>query len=254
MLLQYRLEGFDAGWKEANLAHSAVYTNLPPGRYVFRVIGGNHEGAWNERGASLVLEIPPYFWEQIWFVPACALFLSAAVGCAWRLRLRVARRSERELARLVAERTRDLRLEKARAEAASQAKSEFLANMSHEIRTPLNAVLGLTSLVLRSSLADEQRAQLALVQQSGEALLTLIGDVLDVAKIEAGELALETAPFSLRECIGEALSMVAQKAAGKGLRVHCELGEGLPAAVESDAGRLRQILVNLLDNAVKFTE
>ena len=159
-----------------------------------------------------------------------------------------------ELSRLVEERTRDLQQEKARAEAASQAKSEFLANMSHEIRTPLNAVLGLTSLVLRSPLASEQKAQLELVRQSGEALLVVINDVLDVAKIEAGELKLELAPFSLRDCVGEALSLVAQKAAAKGLAVHSQFAEGLPAAVESDAGRLRQILVNLLDNAVKFTE
>jgi signal transduction histidine kinase/ActR/RegA family two-component response regulator len=159
-----------------------------------------------------------------------------------------------ELSRLVEERTRDLQQEKVRAEAASQAKSEFLANMSHEIRTPLNAVLGLTSLVLRSPLAAEQKAQLELVRQSGEALLVVINDVLDVSKIEAGELKLELAPFSLRDCIGEALSLVAQKASDKGLAVHCHLGEGLPAAVETDAGRLRQILANLLDNAVKFTE
>ncbi|HET9211479.1 MAG TPA: ATP-binding protein [Thermoanaerobaculia bacterium] len=159
-----------------------------------------------------------------------------------------------QLSRLVEERTRDLQQEKARAEAASQAKSEFLANMSHEIRTPLNAVLGLTSLVLRSPLAAEQKAQLELVRQSGEALLVVINDVLDVSKIEAGELKLELAPFSLRDCVGEALSLVTQKASDKGLVVHCHLDEELPAAVETDAGRLRQILVNLLDNAVKFTE
>jgi signal transduction histidine kinase/ActR/RegA family two-component response regulator len=159
-----------------------------------------------------------------------------------------------ELSRLVEERTRDLQQEKVRAEAASQAKSDFLANMSHEIRTPLNAVLGLTSLVLRSPLAAEQKAQLELVRQSGEALLVVINDVLDVSKIEAGELKLELAPVSLRDCIGEALGLVTQKASDKGLAVHCHFGEGLPAAVETDAGRLRQILVNLLDNAVKFTE
>jgi signal transduction histidine kinase/DNA-binding NarL/FixJ family response regulator/HPt (histidine-containing phosphotransfer) domain-containing protein len=179
------------------------------------------------------------------------LAAAAAVGVAI---VNQSRSYLRELSRLVEERTRDLQQEKARAEAASQAKSEFLANMSHEIRTPLNAVLGLTSLVLRSPLAAEQKAQLELVRQSGEALLVVINDVLDVSKIEAGELELELAPFSLRDCIGEALSLVAQKASGKGIAVGCHLGEELPDAVETDAGRLRQILVNLLDNAVKFTE
>jgi signal transduction histidine kinase/CheY-like chemotaxis protein len=182
------------------------------------------------------------------------LVLLAAVTAVGIAIVNQSRSYLRELYRLVEERTRDLQQEKVRAEAASQAKSEFLANMSHEIRTPLNAVLGLTSLVLRSPLAAEQKAQLELVRQSGEALLVVINDVLDVSKIEAGELKLELAPFSLRGCVGEALSLVTQKASDKGLMVHCRFGEGLPAAVETDAGRLRQILANLLDNAVKFTE
>ncbi|HEX6862472.1 MAG TPA: ATP-binding protein [Thermoanaerobaculia bacterium] len=181
------------------------------------------------------------------------LFLAAATAVSIAI-VNHSRGYLRELSRLVDERTRDLQQEKARAEAASQAKGEFLANMSHEIRTPLNAVLGLTSIVLRSPLAAEQKEQLRMVQQSGEALLAVISDVLDVSKIEAGRLELEIAPFPVRACVEEALSLVAQKAAAKGLAVHCRFGEEVPAAVESDAGRLRQILVNLLDNAVKFTK
>ena len=181
------------------------------------------------------------------------LFLAAATGVTVAI-VNQSRGYLRELSRLVDERTRDLQQEKARAEAASQAKGEFLANMSHEIRTPLNTVLGLTSLVLRSPLAPEQKEQLQLVQQSGEALLAVISDVLDVSKIEAGQLELELAPFPVRTCVQEALTLVSHKASGKGLPVHCRVGDEVPAAVESDASRLRQILVNLLDNAVKFTE
>ncbi|HET9229047.1 MAG TPA: ATP-binding protein [Thermoanaerobaculia bacterium] len=181
------------------------------------------------------------------------LFLAAATGISIAI-VNQSRGYLRELSRLVDERTRDLQQEKARAEAASQAKGEFLANMSHEIRTPLNTVLGLTSLVLRSPLAPEQKEQLQLVQQSGEALLAVISDVLDVSKIEAGRLDLELTPFPVRTCVQEALTLVAHKAAGKRLPVHCRVGDEVPAAVESDASRLRQILVNLLDNAVKFTE
>jgi signal transduction histidine kinase/CheY-like chemotaxis protein/HPt (histidine-containing phosphotransfer) domain-containing protein len=181
------------------------------------------------------------------------LFLAAAMAVSIAI-VNQSRGYLRELSRLVDERTRDLQQEKARAEAASQAKGEFLANMSHEIRTPLNTVLGLTALVLRSPLAPGQKEKLQLVQQSGEALLAVISDVLDVSKIEAGRLELELAPLPVRACVDEALTLVAHKAAGKGLPVHCRVGDEVPAAVESDASRLRQILVNLLDNAVKFTE
>jgi signal transduction histidine kinase/DNA-binding response OmpR family regulator len=155
---------------------------------------------------------------------------------------------------LVEERTRDLRREKARAEAASRAKSEFLANMSHEIRTPLNAVLGMTSMLLETPLSVRQRDCVETIRHSGGALLSVINDILDVSKIEAGALEIELLPFVLSDSLEDALEIVRPKAEAKGLSLVRRIGPGVPDAIASDAARLRQILVNLLDNAVKFTE
>ena len=146
-----------------------------------------------------------------------------------------------------------LREQRDRAEEASHSKSEFLANMSHEIRTPLNAVLGMMSLLLETPLSAAQRDYVATARSSGAALLAVINDILDVSKVEAGKLEVEAAPFVLREGLEAALGMLAAKAQEKGLAFTCRVSEEVPVAIESDAARLRQILVNLLDNAIKFT-
>jgi signal transduction histidine kinase len=176
----------------------------------------------------------------------------------WRLAQMT--RDQRRLEVAVQQRTRELQeekanvlVQKARAEEANRLKSEFIANMSHEIRTPMNGILGMAELAMGSTSADEQKEYLHDLTTSAESLLCILNDILDFSKIESGRLDLEQIPFSIQQCLNDAARTLTAAATQKGLELRRRLAPGLPSLVAGDPIRVRQVLLNLIGNAVKFT-
>jgi len=267
--VRYRtqLVGLDAQPSAWSADAKREYTTLPAGAYTFRVWGRDHAGIVSGP-KEIAFRVKPSPWRTTWaFALYAALAAALWYAVVW-LRVFTLERRNRSLEKRIAERTRELadkvdelarsesraRAAEEEARGADRAKSAFLSTMSHELRTPLNAILGFSQLRVRArAVPPAARDHVDVIQRSGEHLLDLINGVLSIAKIEAGAIDLESRVFRLEDTVHGAARMIEGAVRAKRLRLAVEIGASMPPAVRGDEGKLRQILLNLLGNAVKFT-
>jgi signal transduction histidine kinase/CheY-like chemotaxis protein/streptogramin lyase len=241
---RFRLDHYDPQWVETNASGERVFSQLPPGRYTLQVKAKTADNVWSAV-QLLSFRVDPPWWRTPW---ALGGFVLAAMLLVWWMasvyRARLRQRNEWQL----------VEHKHAVAEQASLAKTRFLATLGHEIRTPMTGVLGMSELLLTTALDRTQRSYTESIRRAGEHLLRLMNDALDLARIESGKLQLEHQAFALRTMLADVVELMRPLARHRGLAFHEAIAADVPAVVQGDPTRIRQILLNLLGNAIKFTE
>ncbi|TWI00363.1 ligand-binding sensor domain-containing protein [Luteimonas cucumeris] len=241
---RFKLEGYDPDWIVQQGNGERVFSRLDPGRYRLMVQAAGADGGWSKM-QDFPIVVPPPWWRSAWALVGFALLGGAVLGSlALEYRRRLRGRQQWQLARHKHE----------LAEQASEAKTRFLATLGHEVRTPMTGVLGMSELLLGTHLDERQRGYAQSIRRAGEHLLRLVNNALDLARVEAGRLDLEEVDFDLRELIDDVVALMAPMAESRRLQFSDEIDADIPRVLRGDPMRLRQILLNLLGNAIKFTE